>query len=71
MAVRKGKKTDEGKFAKTALNLAKKGKTNKKLKSNPMAMKNETPENKRLTEAAALFRKEHPKGSGRKYNKAS
>jgi hypothetical protein len=54
----------------TQANLDKKGKTNKKLKSNPMASKYLTPKSKELKEAAAEFVKAHPAGSGRRTQKA-
>ena len=70
MAKRKGKSgSGEGQYTITQINLDKKGKTNKKLKRNPQATKYLTAEGKRLIEAAAAFRKEHPAGSGRRYKK--
>lgn len=70
MAKGKGKKENtESRFIATAKNLAKKGKTNKKLKKNPMASKYETSENKRITEEAEKYAKAHPKGTGYKYRK--
>ena len=54
MAKRKGKSGNgEMQFAITQRNLDRKGKTNKKLKLNPMAMKYLTPRGKELKEAAA------------------
>lgn len=54
MAKRKGKSgSGEGQYAITQANLDKKGKTNKKLKRNPMASKYLTPKGKELKEAAA------------------
>ena len=70
MAKRKGKSGNgEAQFSITQYNLDKKGKTNKKLKLNTMAAKYLSPKGKELIEAAAAYRKEHPKGSGRKYRK--
>ena len=70
MAKRKGKSgSGEGQYTVTQLNLDKKGKTNKKLKRNPMASKYLTAEGKRLIAAAADFAKAHPTGSGKKYKK--
>ena len=70
MAKRKGKSgSGEGQYTITQINLDKKGKTNKKLKRNPNANKYLTAEGKRLIEAAAAFRKEHPAGSGHRYKK--
>ena len=59
----------EAQFTITQYNLDKKGKTNKKLKSNPMASKYLTARGKELKEAAAEYAKAHPKGSGKKYRK--
>ena len=70
MAKRKGKSgSGEGQYTITQINLDKKGKTNKKLKRNPMASKYLTAEGKRLIAAAADFAKAHPAGSGKKYKK--
>ena len=70
MAKRKGKsRSGEGQYTITQLNLDKKGKTNKKLKRNPMASKYLTAEGKRLIAVAADFAKAHPAGSGKKYKK--
>lgn len=70
MAKRKGKSgSGEGQYTITQFNLDKKGKTNKKLKSNPMASKYLTAKGKELKEAAAEFAKAHPAGSGRRKNK--
>jgi hypothetical protein len=69
MAKRKGKSGNgEGHFIITQVNLDKKGKTNKKLKRNPLAAKYLTPKGKELKEAAEAFAKEHFK-KGRKYRK--
>ena len=57
----------ENQYITTQFNLDKKGKTNKKLKRNPMASKYLTAKGKELKEAAAVFAKEHPAGSGRKH----
>lgn len=70
MAKRKGKSgSGEGHYVITQSNLDKKGKTNKKLKRNPMASKYLTARGKEIIEAAAAFAKEHPAGSGRKHKK--
>lgn len=53
----------------TARNLARKGKTNKKLKLNPLASKYESSENTKLKEKASNMIKLHPKGTGYKYRK--
>lgn len=67
MAKRKGSSHNgEGHYSITQANLDKKGKTNKKLKRNPMASKYLTPRGKELKEAAAEFIKAHPAGSGRR-----
>ena len=68
MAKRKGKSgSGEGHYIITQANLDKKGKTNKKLKSNPMASKYLSVKGKELKEAAAAYVKEHPPGSGRRH----
>lgn len=68
MAKRKGKSgSGEGHYIITQANLDKKGKTNKKLKSNPMASKYLSARGKELKEAAATYVKEHPPGSGRRH----
>lgn len=70
MAKRKGSSgSGEGHYIITQANLDKKGKTNKKLKRNPMAGKYLTARGKEIIEAAAAFAKEHPKGTGKKYRK--
>ena len=52
MAKRKGKSgSGEAQYAITQINLDKKGKTNKKLKRNPMASKYLTPRGRELKEA--------------------
>ncbi len=67
MAKRKGKSgSGEAQYSITQRNLDNKGKTNKKLKRNPMASKYLTPKGKELKEAAAEFVKAHPAGSGRR-----
>ena len=72
MAKRKGKSgSGEGHFIITQANLDKKGKTNKKLKRNPMASKYLTAKGKELKEAAAEYVKAHPKGSGRRNKKVA
>lgn len=69
MAKRKKGKSGSGEnqYTTTQFNLDRKGKTNKKLKRNPMASKYLTAKGKELKEAAAAFAKEHPAGSGRKH----
>lgn len=69
MAKRKASHNGEAQYSITQANLDKKGKTNKKLKRNPMASKYLTPKGKEIKEAAAAFVKEHPAGSGRKFVK--
>lgn len=66
MGKRKASKSGEAQFSVTQYNLDKKGKTNKKLKSNPMASKYLTSKGKELKEAAEAYAKEHFK-KGRKY----
>lgn len=71
MAKRKGKSgSGEGHFIITQANLDRKGKTNKKLKRNPLAAKYLTPKGKEIKEAAEAFAKEHFK-KGRKYRTAT
>ena len=68
MAKRRGAShSGEAQYAITQRNLDNKGKTNKKLKRNPMASKYLSAKGKELKEAAAAFVKEHPAGSGRRY----
>ena len=68
MAKRKGSSgSGADRYAITAANLLKKGKTNKKLKRNAMASKYETVESKRIKEAAVAMTKEHPAGTGYKF----
>lgn len=70
MAKRKGKSgSGEAQYTITQINLDKKGKTNKKLKSNPKASKYLTPKGREIKEAAAAFVKAHPAGSGKKHKK--
>ena len=71
MAKRRKGKSGSGEFQYTItqINLDKKGKTNKKLKSNPMATKYLTPRGQELKELAAEYVKAHPKGSGRRSKK--
>lgn len=67
MAKRRGAShSGEAQYANTQRNLDKKGKTNKKLKRNPLATKYLTPKGKEIKEAAATYMKEHPAGSGRR-----
>jgi hypothetical protein len=69
MAKRKGKSgSGEGQYTITQANLDKKGKTNKKLKSNPMASKYLTAKGKELKEAGERAYKENFK-KGRRYRK--
>jgi len=71
MAKRKKGKSGSGEsqYSITQHNLDRKGKTNKKLKRNPMATKYLTAIGRELKEKAAAFVKEHPAGSGKKYRK--
>mgnify|MGYP003294680827 CR=1 FL=1 len=72
MAKRRGKSgSGEFQYSITQANLDKKGKTNKKLKRNPMAGKYLTPKGKEIKEAAAEYAKAHPAGSGRRFKQAS
>ena len=72
MARRKGKSgSGESQYSITQLNLDKKGKTNKKLKSNPMASKYLTPRGKELREIAAAEMLAHPAGTGRRHKKVN
>ena len=72
MAKRKGKSGNgEAQYTITQINLDKKGKTNKKLKRNPMASKYLSVRGKELKDAAAEYAKAHPAGSGRRKNKQS
>lgn len=68
MAKRKTSNSGEGQFTITQLNLDKKGKTNKKLKRNPMASKYLTAKGKELKEAGERAFKENFK-KGRRYRK--
>jgi len=61
----------ESQYTVTQHNLDKKGKTNKKLRSNPMASKYLTAKGKEIKEAAAEYVKAHPKGSGRRHQKVA
>lgn len=59
MAKRRGKSgSGEKQYSITQANLDRKGKTNKKLKRNPMASKYLTPKGKELKEKAIAFAKE-------------
>ena len=70
MAKRKGKSgSGEAQYTITQKNLDAKGKTNKKLKRNPMASKYLSTKGKEIIEAAAAFAKAHPAGTGKKYRK--
>lgn len=72
MAKRRSKSgSGEFQYSITQANLDKKGKTNKKLKRNPMASKYLTPKGKEIIEAAAEYAKAHPAGSGRRFKQAS
>lgn len=69
MAKRKGSSgSGEGQYSITQANLDRKGKTNKKLKRNPMASKYLTPKGKELKEAGERLAKETFK-QGRRYKK--
>jgi len=69
MAKRKGKSGNgEAQYSVTQANLDRKGKTNKKLKSNPMASKYLSIKGRELKEAGEKFYKEHFK-KGKKYRK--
>ena len=71
MAKRKGKSgSGEAQYAITQANLDKKGRTNKKLKRNPMASKYLTPKGKELKEAGEKAYKENFR-KGRRHNKPS
>jgi hypothetical protein len=64
MAKRKGKSgSGEGQYVITQSNLDKKGKTNKKLRSNPMAAKYLSVRGKELKEAGEAQYKGHRKAS--------
>lgn len=70
MAKRKGKSgSGEAQYTKTQANLDKKGKTNKKVKRNPMASKYLTAKGKELKEAGEKAHKENFK-KGRRYRTA-
>lgn len=72
MAKRKGKSgSGEGHYVITQANLDKKGKTNKKLKRNPMASKYLTARGQELKDAAKAFAEAHPAGSGKRHKKAT
>lgn len=67
MAKRKASHSGEAHFSITQANLDNKGKTNKKLKLNPMASKYLTTKGKELKEKAEAYAKEHFK-KGRRHN---
>ena len=68
MAKRRGAShSGEAQYSITQKNLDKKGKTNKKLRSNPMASKYLTVEGQKLKDEAKAYAEAHPKGSGRRY----
>ena len=70
MAKRKGSSgSGETQYTKTQANLDKKGKTNKKVKRNPMASKYLTAKGKELKEAGEKAHKENFK-KGRRYRTA-
>ena len=72
MAKRKGKSgSGEGHFIITQANLDRKGKTNKKLKRNPMASKYLTPKGKELKEAGEKIYKENMAKHREKMKQAS
>ena len=67
MAKRKGASHNgESQYIITQKNLDRKGKTNKKLKRNPMAQKYLTVDGQKLKDAAKAFMEEHPAGTGRR-----
>ena len=68
MANRKASNSGEAHFSITQVNLDNKGKTNKKLKLNPMASKYLTAKGKELKEAGERAYKENFK-KGRRYRK--
>ena len=59
MAKRKASKNGEAQFSITQANLDRKGKTNKKLKRNPMASKYLTPKGRELKDAGKAAYKEN------------
>lgn len=59
MAKRKASKNGEAQFSITQANLDRKGKTNKKLKRNPMASKYLTPKGRELKDAGEAAYKEN------------
>lgn len=61
-------RSGEAQYTKTQFNLDKKGRTNKKLKSNPNAAKYLTATGKELKDKAVAYAKEHFK-KGRRYRK--
>ena len=68
MAKRRGAShSGEAQYSITQANLDRKGKTNKKLRRNPMASKYLTPKGQELKDAAKAYAEAHPKGSGRRY----
>ena len=72
MAKRKGKSgSGEGQYTITQLNLDKKGKTNKKLKRNPMASKYLTVRGRELKEAGEKAYKENMAKHREKIKQAS
>lgn len=72
MAKRKGKSgSGEGHYVITQANLDKKGKTNKKLKRNPMTSKYLTARGQELKDAAKAFAEAHPAGSGKRHKKVT
>lgn len=68
MGKKKGGNSGEAHFSITQANLDKKGKTNKKLKSNPMASKYLTSKGKEIKEKAEKLAKENF-GKGRRSKK--
>jgi len=69
MAKRPKSQSGEAHFSITQANLDNKGKTNKKLKLNPMASKYLTAKGKELKEKAEAYAKEHFKKGRRHSNK--
>lgn len=67
---KKKSNSNEAQFSVTQHNLDKKGKTNKKLKRNPMAMKYLTSVGRELKEKAEAYAKEHYK-KGRRHQEVT
>jgi len=70
MAKRRGAShSGEGQYTITQANLDKKGKTNKKIKKNPLASKYLSAKGRELIEQAKAYAEAHPAGSGRRYKR--